>query len=121
MDGKRETTISQLLITPTDLDIGRVYVCRCSNDAIPAGKEASIKLNVHRKETLPGGKRALSFWVRRGPSWPRRKGRSAADWLAVAWGVWEQLEEKRQQSVLVGGGQYFGFCIHPGWEDERLA
>lgn len=50
MDGKRETTISQLLITPTDLDIGRVYVCRCSNDAIPAGKEASIKLNVHRKE-----------------------------------------------------------------------
>ncbi|KAG8147063.1 hypothetical protein E2320_014103, partial [Naja naja] len=47
MDGKRETTISQLLITPTDLDIGRVYVCRCSNDAIPAGKEASIKLNVH--------------------------------------------------------------------------
>lgn len=51
MDGKRESTISQLLITPTDLDIGRVYVCRCSNDAIPAGKEASIKLNVHRKES----------------------------------------------------------------------
>ncbi|XP_039174456.1 kin of IRRE-like protein 1 isoform X1 [Crotalus tigris] len=52
MDGKRETTISQLLITPTDLDIGRVYVCRCSNDAIPAGTEASIKLNVHHPPTV---------------------------------------------------------------------
>ncbi|XP_061462110.1 kin of IRRE-like protein 1 [Rhineura floridana] len=51
-DGKRETTLSHLLINPTDQDIGRVYVCRCANDAIPAGKETSIKLNVHHPPTV---------------------------------------------------------------------
>nr|XP_028567045.1 kin of IRRE-like protein 1 [Podarcis muralis] len=51
-DGKRESTLSQLLINPTDQDIGRVYVCRCANDAIPAGKETSIKLNVHHPPTV---------------------------------------------------------------------
>ncbi|KAL8184889.1 UNVERIFIED_CONTAM: Kin of IRRE-like protein 1 [Gekko kuhli] len=51
-DGKRETTMSQLLINPTDQDIGRVFVCRCSNEAIPAGKETSVKLNVHHPPTV---------------------------------------------------------------------
>ncbi|KAJ6652410.1 hypothetical protein lerEdw1_011528 [Lerista edwardsae] len=51
-DGKRETTVSQLLINPTDQDIGRVYVCRCANEAVPAGKETSIKLNVHHPPTV---------------------------------------------------------------------
>ncbi|XP_062821445.1 kin of IRRE-like protein 1 [Anolis carolinensis] len=51
-DGKRETTTSQLPINPTDLDIGRVYVCRCTNEAVPAGKETSIKLNVHHPPTV---------------------------------------------------------------------
>lgn len=49
-DGKRETTISQLLINPTDLDIGRVFTCRSVNEAIPSGKETSIELDVHRKQ-----------------------------------------------------------------------
>lgn len=49
-DGKRETTISQLLINPTDLDIGRVFTCRSSNEAIPGGKETSIELDVHREK-----------------------------------------------------------------------
>jgi hypothetical protein len=48
-DGKRETTISQLLIEPTDLDIGRVFTCRSMNEAIPNGKETSIELDVHRE------------------------------------------------------------------------
>lgn len=52
-DGKRETTTSQLAINPTDLDIGRVFSCRSTNDAIPAGKETFVKLNVHR-ESVPG-------------------------------------------------------------------
>uniref|UniRef100_A0A8C3RSD4 Kin of IRRE-like protein 1 n=1 Tax=Chelydra serpentina TaxID=8475 RepID=A0A8C3RSD4_CHESE len=51
-DGKRETTVSQLLINPTDADIGRVFVCRSTNDAIPAGKETSVKLNVHHPPTV---------------------------------------------------------------------
>lgn len=49
-DGKRETTISQLLINPTDLDIGRVFTCRSMNEAIPSGKETSIELDVHREQ-----------------------------------------------------------------------
>ncbi|XP_068778289.1 kin of IRRE-like protein 1 isoform X2 [Struthio camelus] len=51
-DGKRETTTSQLEINPTDLDIGRVFSCRSMNDAIPAGKETFIKLNVHHPPTV---------------------------------------------------------------------
>ncbi|XP_038624220.1 kin of IRRE-like protein 1 isoform X1 [Tachyglossus aculeatus] len=51
-DGKRETTVSHLLIHPTDLDIGRVYTCRSTNTAVPAGKEVSIQLNVHHPPTV---------------------------------------------------------------------
>ncbi|NXG51000.1 KIRR1 protein, partial [Psilopogon haemacephalus] len=51
-DGKRETTTSQLAINPTDLDIGRVFSCRSANDAIPAGKETFVKLNVHHPPTV---------------------------------------------------------------------
>lgn len=53
-DGKRETTISQLLINPTDLDIGRVFTCRSVNEAIPSGKETSIELDVHREQGPQG-------------------------------------------------------------------
>ncbi|XP_027561168.1 kin of IRRE-like protein 1 [Neopelma chrysocephalum] len=51
-DGKRETTTSLLAINPTDLDIGRVFSCRSSNEAIPAGKETFVKLNVHHPPTV---------------------------------------------------------------------
>ncbi|XP_021239706.1 kin of IRRE-like protein 1, partial [Numida meleagris] len=51
-DGKRETTTSLLAINPTDLDIGRVFSCRSTNDAIPAGKETFVKLNVHRESSM---------------------------------------------------------------------
>ncbi|XP_061872330.1 kin of IRRE-like protein 1 isoform X2 [Colius striatus] len=51
-DGKRETTISLLAINPSDVDIGRVFSCRCTNDAIPAGKETFVKLNVHHPPTV---------------------------------------------------------------------
>ncbi|NXT19024.1 KIRR1 protein, partial [Syrrhaptes paradoxus] len=51
-DGKRETTTSLLAITPTDLDIGRVFSCRSANDAVPGGKETFVKLNVHHPPTV---------------------------------------------------------------------
>ncbi|XP_064355034.1 kin of IRRE-like protein 1 isoform X2 [Dromaius novaehollandiae] len=51
-DGKRETTTSLLGINPTDLDIGRVFSCRSMNDAVPAGKETFVKLNVHHPPTV---------------------------------------------------------------------
>lgn len=51
-DGKRETTVSQLLINPTDLDIGRVFTCRSVNEAIPSGRETSVELDVHHPPTV---------------------------------------------------------------------
>ncbi|KAM6309523.1 kin of IRRE-like protein 1, partial [Podargus strigoides] len=51
-DGKRETTTSLLAINPTDLDIGRVFSCRSTNEAVPAGKETFVKLNVHHPPTV---------------------------------------------------------------------
>ncbi|XP_068109619.1 kin of IRRE-like protein 1 [Hyperolius riggenbachi] len=51
-DGKRETTVSYLLIVPTDQDIGRVFTCRASNYAIPSGKETVVKLDVHHPPTV---------------------------------------------------------------------
>ncbi|NXI73694.1 KIRR1 protein, partial [Anseranas semipalmata] len=70
-DGKRETTTSQLAINPTDLDIGRVFSCRSTNDAVPVGKETFVKLNVHppwfRASSPPkgarvGGGRGCALW-----------------------------------------------------------
>ncbi|XP_051865874.1 kin of IRRE-like protein 1, partial [Pristis pectinata] len=46
-DGKRSVTTSTLPITPTDVDIGRLFTCLTSNTALPAGKEATVRLNVH--------------------------------------------------------------------------
>ncbi|XP_078277029.1 kin of IRRE-like protein 1 [Rhinoraja longicauda] len=51
-DGKRETTTSTLTISPTDLDIGRRYTCRCSNKALPGGKETTVRLNVHHPPSV---------------------------------------------------------------------
>ncbi|MGH0181613.1 UNVERIFIED_CONTAM: hypothetical protein FKN15_007312 [Acipenser sinensis] len=51
-DRKRETTLSFLPIVPTDADIGRVFTCHASNEALPAGKETSVKLNVHHPPTV---------------------------------------------------------------------
>ncbi|XP_057898749.1 kin of IRRE-like protein 1 isoform X1 [Melospiza georgiana] len=51
-DGKRESTTSLLPITPSELDIGRVFSCRSSNEAVPAGKESSVRLNVHHPPTV---------------------------------------------------------------------
>ncbi|KAM4663325.1 kin of IRRE-like protein 1 [Discoglossus pictus] len=51
-DGKRVTTVSYLLIVPTDQDIGRVFTCRTFNEAIPSGKQTTVKLNVHHPPTV---------------------------------------------------------------------
>ncbi|NXF26528.1 KIRR1 protein, partial [Rhodinocichla rosea] len=51
-DGKRESTTSLLPITPSELDIGRVFSCRSSNEAVPGGRESSVRLNVHHPPTV---------------------------------------------------------------------
>ncbi|XP_066579211.1 kin of IRRE-like protein 1a isoform X2 [Amia ocellicauda] len=51
-DRKRVTTRSFLPILPTDADIGRRYTCHTHNEALPAGKQVSVTLNVHHPPTV---------------------------------------------------------------------
>ncbi|XP_048477073.1 kin of IRRE-like protein 1 [Rhincodon typus] len=46
-DGKREYTISVLPFSPSELDIGRELSCQARNEALPSGKESTVRLNVH--------------------------------------------------------------------------
>ncbi|XP_069080610.1 kin of IRRE-like protein 3 isoform X2 [Pleurodeles waltl] len=45
-DGKRESIISTLFISSTDIENGESIVCRASNKAIPGGKESSITIDI---------------------------------------------------------------------------
>uniref|UniRef100_A0A8D0BJC0 Ig-like domain-containing protein n=1 Tax=Salvator merianae TaxID=96440 RepID=A0A8D0BJC0_SALMN len=45
-DGKREVAVSTLLLTPTSKDVDSLFTCRVSNPAAPAGKQATVTLNV---------------------------------------------------------------------------
>lgn len=84
-DGKRETTTSLLAINPTDLDIGRVFSCRSTNDAVPAGKETFVKLNVHR-ESVSRAEGTIPAW---GEVAQLGAGVSGGAWgtLARGWGL----------------------------------
>lgn len=114
-DGKRETTTSLLAINPTDLDIGRIFSCRSTNDAIPAGKETFVKLNVHResavgaKGMMPGG-----TWVALGQSkelsgccgvpWgPQPRGAELVDAHRAAGGAGRALRGEHRPPVAAEG------------------
>nr|XP_005999235.1 PREDICTED: kin of IRRE-like protein 2 [Latimeria chalumnae] len=45
-DGKRETAVSTLLITPSEKDSGQTFTCRVTNLAVPSGKQNSVTLNI---------------------------------------------------------------------------
>uniref|UniRef100_W5M8K3 Kirre like nephrin family adhesion molecule 3, like n=1 Tax=Lepisosteus oculatus TaxID=7918 RepID=W5M8K3_LEPOC len=51
-DGKRETAVSMLLVTPEDKDTGRTFTCRVTNPAAPAGKQISVALNVQHPPSV---------------------------------------------------------------------
>ncbi|XP_078511521.1 kin of IRRE-like protein 2 [Lissotriton helveticus] len=51
-DGRRESSVSMLLITPTHRDMGRTYSCHVSNPANPVGKRVSATLNVQYPPTV---------------------------------------------------------------------
>ncbi|XP_069797225.1 kin of IRRE-like protein 1 isoform X4 [Narcine bancroftii] len=51
-DGRREETISTLPLTPTNSDTGTQITCRASNRALPAGRESTVRLNVHHPPTV---------------------------------------------------------------------
>nr|XP_014340394.1 PREDICTED: kin of IRRE-like protein 3 [Latimeria chalumnae] len=45
-DGKRESTVSTLYISPSDIESGQHIVCRATNKAIPNGKETLVTIDV---------------------------------------------------------------------------
>ncbi|XP_030684626.1 kin of IRRE-like protein 3 isoform X3 [Nomascus leucogenys] len=45
-DGKRESIVSTLFISPGDVENGQSIVCRATNKAIPGGKETSVIIDI---------------------------------------------------------------------------
>ncbi|XP_077161896.1 kin of IRRE-like protein 3 isoform X1 [Paroedura picta] len=45
-DGKRESIMSTLFVSPSDIENGQTIVCRASNKAVPSGKEASVTIDI---------------------------------------------------------------------------
>uniref|UniRef100_A0A8B9H337 Kirre like nephrin family adhesion molecule 3, like n=1 Tax=Astyanax mexicanus TaxID=7994 RepID=A0A8B9H337_ASTMX len=51
-DGKRETAVSLLPMTPEDRDSGRTYTCRVLNPAAPAGRQTSVTISVQHPPSV---------------------------------------------------------------------
>ncbi|XP_048367969.1 kin of IRRE-like protein 3 isoform X3 [Sphaerodactylus townsendi] len=45
-DGKRESIMSTLFVSPSDIENGQTIVCRATNKAIPSGKETSVTIDI---------------------------------------------------------------------------
>ncbi|KAI4879254.1 hypothetical protein NFI96_012458, partial [Prochilodus magdalenae] len=45
-DGRRESTVSTLYISPSNIETGQKIICRASNKAIPSGKETSVTIDI---------------------------------------------------------------------------
>ncbi|KAG2470178.1 KIRR3 protein, partial [Polypterus senegalus] len=45
-DGRRESTVSTLYITPSNIESGQQITCRASNKAVPNGKETSVTIDI---------------------------------------------------------------------------
>ncbi|KAM9847012.1 kin of IRRE-like protein 3 [Aulostomus maculatus] len=45
-DGKRESTISTLYLSPSNIESGQHITCRASNKAAPTGKDATVKIDI---------------------------------------------------------------------------
>ncbi|KAJ6656054.1 hypothetical protein lerEdw1_004460, partial [Lerista edwardsae] len=45
-DGKRESIMSTLFVSPSDIENGQTIVCRATNKAIPGGKETSVTIDI---------------------------------------------------------------------------
>ncbi|KAK5858916.1 hypothetical protein PBY51_003025 [Eleginops maclovinus] len=48
-DGKRESTISTLYLSPSNIESGQQITCRASNKAAPNGKDATVTIDIQRK------------------------------------------------------------------------
>uniref|UniRef100_A0A3B3INS6 Kirre like nephrin family adhesion molecule 3 n=1 Tax=Oryzias latipes TaxID=8090 RepID=A0A3B3INS6_ORYLA len=45
-DGRRESTVSTLYLSPSNIETGQQIICRASNKAVPNGKEASVTIDI---------------------------------------------------------------------------
>ncbi|MBN3300475.1 KIRR3 protein, partial [Amia calva] len=45
-DGRRESTVSTLYISPSNIETGQQIICRASNKAMPNGKETSVTIDI---------------------------------------------------------------------------
>uniref|UniRef100_A0A3P9C651 Kirre like nephrin family adhesion molecule 3 n=2 Tax=Maylandia zebra TaxID=106582 RepID=A0A3P9C651_9CICH len=45
-DGKRESTVSTLYLSPSNIETGQQITCKASNKAVPNGKETSVTIDI---------------------------------------------------------------------------
>ncbi|GAA6099936.1 kin of IRRE-like protein 3 isoform X1 [Tachysurus ichikawai] len=45
-DGRKESTVSTLYISPSNIESGQTIICRASNKAVPNGKESSVTIDI---------------------------------------------------------------------------
>ncbi|XP_033487447.1 kin of IRRE-like protein 3 isoform X10 [Epinephelus fuscoguttatus] len=45
-DGRRESTVSTLYLSPSNIETGQQIICKASNKAIPNGKETSVTIDI---------------------------------------------------------------------------
>ncbi|XP_070808418.1 kin of IRRE-like protein 3 [Pituophis catenifer annectens] len=45
-DGKRESIMSTLFVSPSDIENGQIIICRATNKAVPSGKETSVTIDI---------------------------------------------------------------------------
>uniref|UniRef100_A0A3Q0ST29 Kirre like nephrin family adhesion molecule 3 n=1 Tax=Amphilophus citrinellus TaxID=61819 RepID=A0A3Q0ST29_AMPCI len=48
-DGKRESTVSTLYLSPSNIETGQQIICKASNKAVTNGKETSVTIDIQRK------------------------------------------------------------------------
>jgi hypothetical protein len=51
-DGRRESTVSTLYLSASNIETGQQIICRASNKAVPNGKETSVNIDIQREFPL---------------------------------------------------------------------
>uniref|UniRef100_A0A674PJE2 Kirre like nephrin family adhesion molecule 3 n=1 Tax=Takifugu rubripes TaxID=31033 RepID=A0A674PJE2_TAKRU len=45
-EGRRESTVSTLYLSPSNIETGQQIICKASNKAVPSGKETSVTIDI---------------------------------------------------------------------------
>lgn len=48
-DRRRESTVSTLYLSPSNIETGQQIICKASNKAVPNGKETSVTIDIQRE------------------------------------------------------------------------